>query len=84
MVFGVAPQEAKVALSPFRIYNEEISIIGSMAILNSYQQAVDLVSNGAIDTATMLTSALPLESFSKALNIVRHGEGVKTQILPNS
>lgn len=83
MVFGVAPQEARVALSPFRIYNEEITIVGSMAILNSYQQAVDLVSGGAIDTRTMLTKALPLDSFADALNIVRRGEGVKTQILPN-
>ncbi len=83
MVFGVAPQEARIALSPFRIYNDEITIVGSMAVLNSYQQAVDLVSGGAIDTATMLTKALPLDGFSQALDIVRRGEGVKTQILPN-
>jgi 2-desacetyl-2-hydroxyethyl bacteriochlorophyllide A dehydrogenase len=83
MVFGVAPQEARVALSPFRIYNDEITIVGSMAVLNSYQQAVDLVSSGAIDTKTMLTKALPLDGFVEALNIVRRGEGVKTQILPN-
>jgi len=83
MVFGVAPQEARVALSPFRIYNDEITIVGSMAILNSYQQAVDLVSGGAIDTKTMLTTALPLTDFSKALDMVQRGEGVKTQILPN-
>lgn len=83
MVFGVAPEEARVALSPFRIYNDEISIVGSMAVLNSYQQAVDLVSGGAIDTAAMLTMTLPLDGFSQALDIVRRGEGVKTQILPN-
>jgi hypothetical protein len=31
----------------------------------------------------VLTTALPLEDFSDALNMVRKGEGVKTQILPN-
>jgi len=83
MVFGVAPNEAKVALSPFRIYNDEITIVGSMAVLHSYQQAVDLVSGGAINTALMLTEALPLDAFPQALTMVRQGKGIKTQILPN-
>ncbi|GHO42388.1 zinc-dependent alcohol dehydrogenase family protein [Ktedonospora formicarum] len=83
MVFGVAPSEARIALSPFSIYNDEITIVGSMAILHSYQQAVDLVSGGAINTKAMLTEAFPLEKFSHALELVRQGKGLKTQILPN-
>lgn len=83
MVFGVAPSEARVALSPFGIYNDEITIVGSMAVLHSYQQAVDLVSGGAINTEAMLTEAFPLEKFSHALDQVRQGKGLKTQILPN-
>ncbi|HTK08198.1 MAG TPA: zinc-dependent alcohol dehydrogenase family protein [Ktedonobacteraceae bacterium] len=83
MVFGVAHKEARVAISPFSIYNDEITIVGSMAVLNSYQQAVDLVSGGAINTKAMLTEAFPLEEFSQALLNVRQGKGLKTQILPN-
>lgn len=83
MVFGVSPSEARVALSPFRIYNDEITIVGSMAVLHSYQQAVDLVSGGAINTKIMLTEAFALEQFPQALDRVRRGEGLKTQILPN-
>jgi NADPH2:quinone reductase len=83
MVFGVAPNEARVAISPFRVYNEEITIVGSMAVLHSYQQAVDLVSGGAINTQGMLTEAFPLEEFVQALSMLRQGKGLKTQILPN-
>lgn len=83
MVFGVAPSEARVALSPFRVYNDEITIVGSMAVLHSYQQAVDLVSGGAVNTGVMLTEAFALEQFSQALDRVRKGQGLKTQILPN-
>jgi threonine dehydrogenase-like Zn-dependent dehydrogenase len=83
MVFGVAPQEARVSLSPFRIYNDEITVLGSMAVLFSYGAALDLISNGAIDTKAFLTDALPLEDFSRALEMVKRGEGVKTQVLPN-
>jgi 2-desacetyl-2-hydroxyethyl bacteriochlorophyllide A dehydrogenase len=84
MMFGVASQDARVSLSPFRIYNEEITIVGSMAVLFSFQAALDLIGGGVINTEAMLTAALPLEDFSEALRLVRRGEGIKTQILPNS
>jgi 2-desacetyl-2-hydroxyethyl bacteriochlorophyllide A dehydrogenase len=83
MIFGVAPNEARISLSPFRIYNDEITILGSMAVLFSFQAALDLLSAGVINTEAMLTTALPLEDFSKALDMVRRGEGVKTQLLPD-
>jgi len=83
MIFGVAPHEARVSLSPFRIYNEEITIVGSMAVLASFQPALDLLVGGVINAQAMLTAALPLEEFPQALELMRRGEGVKTQILPN-
>ena len=84
LIFGVASQEAHISLSPFRIYNDEITIVGSMAVLFSFQAALDLISSGVINTQAMLTAALPLQDFLEALDMVRYGEGVKTQILPNA
>jgi 2-desacetyl-2-hydroxyethyl bacteriochlorophyllide A dehydrogenase len=84
MVFGVASHEARVSLSPFRIYNDEITIVGSMAVLFSFQAALDLIASGVIDTHAMLTSAYPLADFAEALAAVRRGEGLKTQVLPNA
>jgi len=83
LVFGVAPSEARISLSPFRIYNDEITVLGSMAVLYSFGPALNLLSGGAFDAEMMLTAALPLEDFPNALSMVRRGEGVKTQILPN-
>jgi NADPH2:quinone reductase len=84
MIFGVAPPEARISLSPFRVYNDEITVIGSMAVRFSFQAALDLISAGVINTEAMLTTAFPLEDFPKALDMVRYGKGVKTQILPNA
>ncbi len=84
MVFGVAPNDAHISLSPFRIYNDEITILGSMAVLFSFQAALDLLSAGVINSEAMLTTALPLDDFSHALDMVRRGEGVKTQLLPGT
>jgi len=84
MVFGVASPEARISLSPFRIDNDEMTIIGSMAVLFSFQPALDLISSGVITTEAMLTAALSLQDFSRALDMVRPGQGVKTQILPHA
>jgi len=84
LIFGVASNEARISLSPFRIYNDEITIIGSMAVLFSFQAALDLISSGVINTEAMLTKALPLQDFLEALDMVRYGKGVKTQVLPNA
>ena len=83
MIFGVAPEESRISLSPFRIYNDEITVVGSMAVLNSYQAALDLVNSGVIATEVILTQTLPLDEFVQALDLVKRGVGVKTQVLPN-
>lgn len=82
LVFGVAPDEARISLSPFRIYNDEITVLGSMAILNSYAPAVDLMLAGVVDGETLLTRPFPLEKYPAALETVRRGEGLKTQVTP--
>jgi 2-desacetyl-2-hydroxyethyl bacteriochlorophyllide A dehydrogenase len=84
LVFGVAPAEARVALSPFRLYNDEITVVGSMAVLHSYGAALDLVAGGAIDTKALLTDTLPLTRFPDALAFMRSGAGLKVQVLPGA
>jgi NADPH2:quinone reductase len=82
LVFGVAPADARVALSPFRIYNDEITVVGSMAVLHSFGRALDLVADGAVVTEPLLTHALPLEDYPAALDLMRSGAGLKVQVLP--
>jgi 2-desacetyl-2-hydroxyethyl bacteriochlorophyllide A dehydrogenase len=82
LVFGVAPAEARIALSPFRIYNDEITVVGSMAVLNSYGTALDLVASGAVDVDALLTDSLPLEQYGDALALMRSGAGLKVQVVP--
>ena len=84
MVFGVAPEEARVQVSPFRIYNDEITLIGSMAVLYTFVQAIELLRSGTIQTEPLLTHTFPLEEFEAALEAMRAGEGLKVQVLPNS
>jgi NADPH2:quinone reductase len=84
MIFGVAPEEARVQVSPFRIYNDEITLVGSMAVLYTFVQALELLRSGSVQTEPLLTHTFPLEGFEDALAAMRAGEGIKVQVLPNS
>jgi 2-desacetyl-2-hydroxyethyl bacteriochlorophyllide A dehydrogenase len=82
LMFGVTAGEATVSFSPFRIYNEEINVIGSMAILHSFERARDLLVAGAIDAAAMITHRMALDSYEEAIATFRRGDGLKTQVVP--
>ncbi|MQY26526.1 zinc-dependent alcohol dehydrogenase family protein [Nocardia aurantia] len=81
--FGVAPGEARATVSPFRIYNDEIRIVGSMAVLHSFGRAVDLLGQGVIDAETIITHVFPLTEFDEALHTFRSGSGRKIQLRPD-
>src|SRR6201996_9091800 len=83
LVFGVAPAEATMSLSPFRVYNDEITVTGSMAILRSFAPAVELIGSGAVDPRPLLSAPLPLDAFGEALQRVRTGQGIKWHIKPS-
>lgn len=82
-VFGVAAAEATASFSPFRVYRDEITIVGSMAVLHSFGRAVDLMANGAIDAASMISHSFPLGQYLQALETFRAGKGCrKVQVRP--
>ncbi len=83
MIFGVTPEDARVSVSPFRFYNDEITLVGSMAVLFTFQPAIELLRAGAIALEPLLTHTFPLNEFGEALDTMRRGEGVKVQVLPN-
>jgi len=83
-VFGVAAAEAAASFSPFRVYNDEITIVGSMAVLHSFGRAVELLATGAIDPATMISHSFGLDDYTRALDAFRAGTGRKLQIIPGS
>ena len=80
--FGVAPTDATARFSPFAVYNDEITVIGSMAVLNSYARAVEMFAAGALNAERMVSHAYALEDYGEALDAFRAGTGRKLQIRP--
>jgi len=81
--FGVADYDAQVTISPYRIYNKEITIVGSMAILRSYERAADLFAAGLLDPGMLITDRYPLEKYADAIAAFQQGAGLKTQVIPS-
>ncbi len=84
LLFGVCPPGEKAAYDAFKIYNEEITILGTMAVINSYGPAIDVLAAGAVDTKKMVTHTFPIDQFAEAVALVRQGGGLKVQIDPSA
>jgi 2-desacetyl-2-hydroxyethyl bacteriochlorophyllide A dehydrogenase len=80
--FGVSDYAARATIEPYRIYNQEITITGSMAVLHSYERAAELFAAGVLDPEVFITDRLPLASYAEAIRRLRAGEGLKIQVQP--
>jgi threonine dehydrogenase-like Zn-dependent dehydrogenase len=81
---GVAPPESRIELSPFQLYNQEITLHGSMAVLDSYAPALKLIADGVVDVNPILTHVYPLAEYMEAFEALGRGEGLKIQISPGA
>jgi len=81
--FGVAPADATARYSPFRVYRDEVSVVGTMAVLNSFGRAVAMFEAGAIEARPMISHSFTLADYGQALRMFRAGQGRKLQVRPN-
>jgi 2-desacetyl-2-hydroxyethyl bacteriochlorophyllide A dehydrogenase len=81
--FGVAPADRLANYSPFRVYRDEITIVGTMAVHNSFGRAVEMFEAGAINATAMISHSFTLDDYAEALEMFRAGTGRKLQIRPN-
>ena len=64
------------------VYNDELTTIGSMAILHSFERARDIVAAGIIDGDALITHRVALGDDSDAIAAFRRGDGLKIQLTP--
>ncbi|RRO14110.1 alcohol dehydrogenase [Saccharopolyspora rhizosphaerae] len=82
--FGVSDPNATARFSPFRVYHEEIDILGSMAVHRGFQPAIELIASGTIDVESLVSATLPLADYAQAVEKFRAGEGHKIHVAPKS
>ncbi|MEN1966675.1 zinc-dependent alcohol dehydrogenase family protein [Lentibacillus sp. N15] len=78
--FGVTPQESKVAVDTFKLYNNDWTILGTMAINHTFLPAYEWVKNGRIDLQHIITKEISLEDTIDFLTGPRDPNDLKVQI----
>jgi threonine dehydrogenase-like Zn-dependent dehydrogenase len=81
-IFGIAAADAKATFWPFDVYKNEITIVGSMAVLHSFGRAVDLMARNVIDADVLISHQYSLDQYADAVDAFRRGIGRKLQVRP--
>ncbi len=80
--FGVSAESAVAKFQPYRIYNKEIRIVGSMAVLHSFERAAELFAAGLLRPEVMISHRYGLDDYPRALEQFKAGVGRKLQVQP--
>ncbi|SIQ75852.1 zinc-dependent alcohol dehydrogenase family protein [Micromonospora avicenniae] len=79
--FGVSEYRTRATIEPYRIYNQEITVTGSMAVLHSFERAGELFAAGILDPGVFISHRFPLGSYADAIDQFRAGVGRKIEIV---
>lgn len=70
-VFGVAPEDGRIEISPFEVFRRDLTIVGSFAVNRTFPQAIAMIQHGAIQVKPLISHQLPLADFDRALELAQ-------------
>lgn len=82
--FGVTDEHAKVEYEPFRVYNKEITIMGTMSLVHSFDRAGELLASGVLNPDVMISHRFSLVDYARAIEQFKAGVGRKITVEPNA
>ena len=81
LLFGVCPPDARVAFSPFEIYDRELAILGSCSLCGEIEEALELLRKGAISVDEIVSHQVSLEQMPEYLSRVGSPDTLKVQLV---
>lgn len=73
LVFGVCPPEATIAVNPYHIYRNDISIVGSFALRKNIDQALHLMVSGAVNVRPLIAAQISMDELPAAVEQMANG-----------
>jgi 2-desacetyl-2-hydroxyethyl bacteriochlorophyllide A dehydrogenase len=80
LLFGVAPEEAEITISPYRVYRNEIAITGSFTNPFTQSRALALLASGRLQIEGLISHRLPLDEVPRGIGLLESGEATKVVI----
>ncbi|KAH8731796.1 L-threonine 3-dehydrogenase [Phaeosphaeriaceae sp. PMI808] len=81
VVYGVYDEKVKIAWSPFRIWEHEITILASFCSMGHIPHVLEYVKSGRLKLAGVVSRTFKVEEWEECLEVVRKGEVVKAAIV---
>lgn len=78
--FGVTSEHAKIQISPFKLYNKDWTLLGSMAINHTFLPAFHWMKEGRIDVKPLISKIISLEETIEFLANPKDPAILKVQI----
>lgn len=81
--FGVAPNHVRVSVSPYDIFHNDWTIVGSFALCYTFLPAIDWLASGAIDIGPLVSHVAPMEKFADVFHQFAAGQTLKVHVEMN-
>ena len=82
VAYGVCAADAKVPVSPYDIFSQEYTILGSFAQTHCFGRALEYLESGAVQVKELISHELPLEDYGKGLDYIVQKQARKVIIHP--
>jgi threonine dehydrogenase-like Zn-dependent dehydrogenase len=80
LLFGVAPQDARIDISPHQVYRREVRVTGSFTNPYTHGRAIALLASGRLEVGGLISHRLPLDSVLDGIALLESGEATKVII----
>lgn len=84
LLFAVYPESARIEISPFRINEDELRIVGSLNNPHTHQRAIDLVASGRLDLSALITDVVELDELERTMDVRNFPTAGKILIAPSA
>jgi 2-desacetyl-2-hydroxyethyl bacteriochlorophyllide A dehydrogenase len=81
--FGVAPNHAKVEVSPYDIFRNDWTILGSFALCYTFLPAIALLQHGIVKVEPLVSDTVPLANFADVFHRFAGGQTMKVHVTAN-
>lgn len=85
LVFGVAPEDVTIEVSPYEIFRKDLTVLGSFSLNSTIPLALRWLRSGQVKVRDLITDTLPLSGLSEAIDqkIAARAGSIKAIVSPH-